>query len=183
MNSLSGKLFLIDIDSCVRCHACEIACRQEHDLSVETGSCWCRVITVGPRRLEGKLHMDFVPLACFHCDEPACAAACPNSAISKSDDGLVLVDEKACNGCKLCLHACLYGCMSFHTVKHVAGHCDLCRERVEFGIEPACVQHCIGGALQFVTTEELRQNTSGQHTFLFGKVCYVSSKWRLQGLL
>ena len=92
MNSLSEKLLLIDIDSCVRCHACEIACRQEHNLSVETGSCWCRIMTVGPRRLEGKLRMDFVPLTCFHCDEPGCAAACPSNAISKSKDGLVLID-------------------------------------------------------------------------------------------
>jgi Fe-S-cluster-containing dehydrogenase component len=179
MNSLSQKFLLIDIDSCVRCHACEIACRQEHDLSVETGSCWCRIMTVGPRSLEGKLHMDFVPIMCLHCNEPACAAVCPSNAISRNNDGLVLVDEKACIGCKLCLNACPYGCMSFNAREHVAGHCDLCRERVELGIEPACVQHCIGGALQSVTVEELRQNTSGQHTLLFGKICYISNRWKL----
>jgi Fe-S-cluster-containing dehydrogenase component len=180
MNSLSEKILLIDIDSCVRCHACEIACRQEHNLTVETGPGWCRIMTVGPRLVEGKLHMDFVPVTCFHCDEPACAAACPSNAISRGDNGLVVIDDKACSGCILCLNACPYGCMSFNKVKSVAGHCDLCRGRVEAGIEPACVQHCIGGALQLVTAGELIRYTSGQYMSLFGKVCYVSSKWKLQ---
>jgi Fe-S-cluster-containing dehydrogenase component len=183
VTSLSKKFLLIDIDSCVRCHACEIACRQEHDLTVETASCWCRIMTVGPRRVEGKLHMDFVPVTCFQCDDPACAAICPSNAIRKNDDGLVLIDEKVCSGCKVCIGGCPYGCMSFNEVKRVAGHCDLCRERVEAGIEPACVQHCIGGALQLVTAEELRVDTSGQHTVFSGKICYSSGKWKLQELI
>lgn len=182
MTPLSEKILLIDIDSCVRCYACEIACRQEHDLTFETASCWCKVKTVGPKRVNGKLHMDFVPLFCFHCDDPVCAALCPNGAISKNDDGLVLIDENTCNGCKLCVYGCPYGCMSFNEIKHTAGHCDLCRERVEAGIEPACVQHCIGGALQCITREELEAIGSGQHTILLGKISYVSSKWILQSL-
>jgi len=180
MTPLSEKILLIDIDSCVRCHACTIACRQEHGLSVETESSWCRVVTVGPRRVEGKLHMDFVPVLCFQCDEPACADICPGGAISRNEDGLVLIDENTCSGCGLCVDGCPYGCMSFNKVTHLAGHCDLCRERVESGIEPACVQHCIGGALQFVTTEELAECTSGLHSFRFGRICYISEKWRLQ---
>jgi Fe-S-cluster-containing dehydrogenase component len=71
--------------------------------------------------------------------------------------------------------------MSFNKVKRVAGHCDLCRDRVEAGIEPACVQHCIGGALQLVTGKELDECASGQHRLLFGKICYVSGKRKLQG--
>jgi Fe-S-cluster-containing dehydrogenase component len=177
------KILLIDIDSCVRCHACEIACRQEHDLTAETASCWCRVLTVGPRRVAGKLHMDFIPVVCRQCDDPLCAAICPTGAIRKNDIGLVLIDEAACNGCKLCLYACPYGCISFNEVNRTAGHCDQCRGRTEAGLDPACVQHCIGGALQFVGSEDLEERTSGQHRFLSGRVCYVSSKWKLQGNL
>ena len=70
-----------------------------------------------------------------------------------------------------------------NNVKQMAGHCDLCRERVESGIEPACVQHCIGGALQFVTAGELAERTSGQHSARMGRICYLSNKWRLQNLL
>lgn len=173
------KTLLVDIDSCVRCHACEIACRQEHDLTAETGSSWCRVVTVGPRRVNGKLYMDFVPVMCRHCDEPACAAVCPNSAISKSGEGAVLIDEAACSGCKLCVYACPYGAVSFNEEKSVAGHCDLCKGRTEAGLEPACVQHCIGGALHFLLAEELEERTAGEHTVKSGRICYVSSVWRL----
>jgi Fe-S-cluster-containing dehydrogenase component len=180
MTLSSKKVLLIDIDSCVRCYACEIACRQEHALTSETGSRWCRVMTVGPRRIDGKLHTDFVPLLCQHCDDPVCQALCASGAILKDEDGLVLIDEKACTGCKLCLYGCPYGCVSFNEVTRTAGHCDLCRERTEAGLDPACVQHCIGGALQFLDPEEMERRASGHHTFLSGRICYLSSKWRLR---
>jgi Fe-S-cluster-containing dehydrogenase component len=176
------KVLLIDIDSCVRCYACEIACRQEHDLTAEAGASWCRVVTVGPRRIEGKLHMDFVPLVCQHCYDPPCQAFCPSEAIQKDDQGCVVIDEEACTGCKLCVQACPYGCISFNEVRGTAGHCDLCRGRTEAGLEPACVQHCIGGALHFVGQEELEERTSGQHAVLSGRICFVSSKWKLQAV-
>lgn len=183
MTMPSDRVLLIDIDSCVRCHACEIACRQEHELTAETASCWCRVMTVGPRRINGKLHMDFVPVVCRHCEDPACAAICPTGAIRKRGDGIVLTDEAACNGCKLCIYACPYGCVSFNKVKRTAGQCDQCSERTQAGLEPACVQHCIGGALQFLGSQELKEQTAGRHSLLSRRVCYVSSKWKLQGNL
>ena len=174
------KMLLVDIDSCVRCHACEIACRQEHDLTAETGSSWCRVVTIGPRRIEGRLHLDFVPVLCLHCEDPLCLALCPSGAIQKDDQGRVVIDEEACTGCKVCVHGCPYGCISFNEVKGTAGHCDLCRGRMEAGLEPACVQHCVGGALRFVDQDELEEHTSGQHTVSSRRICYASSKWRLQ---
>ena len=181
MESMSERIMLIDLDNCVRCYACEVACRQEHDLSVETASRWCHVLTIEPRQVSGQLHMDFVPVACFHCDDPMCAAVCPVSAISKKADGSVTVDEDMCTGCRLCIDACPYGQMFFNALKGIAGHCDLCADRVKAGLEPACVQHCIGGALQFVLQEELTNITAGQHTLRMGKACYTSSKWRLKG--
>jgi len=179
MISLSRSVLVIDIDSCLRCHACEIACRTEHELSFETKASWCRVVTVGPRRLNGRLYMDFVPVMCRHCDDPLCLAVCPSGAISKNSDGLVVVDEEACTGCQTCVTGCLYGCMDYNRVKGTAGHCDLCRGRGEAGLEPACVQHCIGGALQFVGPDDLDKTTSGRHTLHSGRICYVSSRWKL----
>ena len=176
----SQRIMLIDLDNCVRCYACEVACRQEHDLTVETASRWCQVMTIEPRRLSGQLHMDFVPVICFHCDDPLCASVCPVGAISKKEDSCVVIDESACTGCKLCVYACPYGRMFYNEVSNTAGHCDLCAGRVNAGLEPSCVQHCIGGALQFVTQDELTFITKGQHTLRMGKACYTSSKWRLQ---
>jgi Fe-S-cluster-containing dehydrogenase component len=178
---MDDMIMLIDLDNCVRCYACEVACRQEHGLTVETASRWCHVLTIEPRQVSGRLHMDFVPMACFHCDDPLCAAVCPVGAISKKEDGSVAVDENMCTGCKLCVDACPYGLMFFNEVTGYAGHCDLCASRVEAGLEPACVQHCIGGALQFVAQEEAAAMIAGQHALKIGKVFYTSSKWRLKG--
>ena len=88
-----GKQMVIVLDCCVGCHACEIACRQEHDLAAETGAKWCRVVTVKPRNIRDQLHLDFFPVMCVQCDAPLCAAACPEGAIAKNADGTVLVPE------------------------------------------------------------------------------------------
>jgi Fe-S-cluster-containing dehydrogenase component len=177
---MEKKVLLIDLDTCVRCYACEVACRQEHGLTFETKSKWCQVMTLGPRWIGQELYMDFVPVMCLQCDDPFCAAFCPVEAIAKRGDGIVVVDEELCTGCKLCVYGCPYGAMFYDEVKGIAGKCDLCSDRIENGLEPACVQHCIGGSLQFVTQEELMSITSGEHTLRMGMTCYVSSKWRLK---
>ncbi len=175
--SFSDKVLLIDLDACVRCRACQVACREEQSLDAASTSPWCEVMTVGPRKVQGQLHMDFVPVVCFHCDDPLCARVCPEGAIVKDDEGLVAIDKEACTGCGLCVHACPYGRM-FLDDAGTAGHCDLCRRRVNAGLEPACVQHCIGGALLFAGREEVMTRTSKQHRLLLGKICYISSTWR-----
>ena len=179
MTQGDGKWMLIVLDCCVGCHACEVACRQEHDLSSETGAKWCRVVTVKPRKVQEELHLDFFPAMCVHCETPLCLAVCPRDAIVKGGDGVVLVETEKCNGCRLCIGACPYGAMSFNEVSRRAGKCDLCRERVAAGIEPSCVQHCIGGALRYIGPEDLQETVAGKYTASFGRVCYASSKWKL----
>jgi tetrathionate reductase subunit B len=176
------KMLLVVLDCCVGCHACEIACRQEHALTHETGSRWCRVVTIKPRRVQGELHLDYFPTMCVHCDDPLCLESCPVAAITKRDDGLVLVDGERCNGCRLCVSACPYGAMSFNEANQAAGKCDFCLERAGYGIEPSCVQHCLGGALRYVDLEELSEITRGKNTAFIEKVCYASSQWKLTPL-
>jgi Fe-S-cluster-containing dehydrogenase component len=176
---MSQKSLFIDLDNCVGCHACEIACQQEHDLIFEARSKWCQVNTIKPRWLNQELHMDFVPVICFQCDDPICAYSCPVGAIFRSEDGIVVVDEEVCVGCKLCVYGCPYGAMFYNEVKGVAGKCDLCTSRIHHGLEPACVQHCIGGAIQFVTREELAVLTARRHVVSVGSISYASSKWKL----
>ncbi len=103
-----------------------------------------------------------------------------NAAISKREDGVVVVDEEKCTGCQLCVYGCPYGLMSFNQVKRIAGKCDLCLSRTDTGLETSCVQHCIGEAIHWVTAEELAEATKGQHTVTLGKVVYTSSKWKLK---
>lgn len=177
------KKLLIILDCCVGCHACEIACRQEHDLTDTTDAKRCRVITSKPRRVQGELHLDFFPTMCVQCEDPLCCQFCVQDAIGRREDGIVVVEKEKCTGCQTCVWACPWGAMSFNHETRVAAKCDLCLERIEFGIEPSCVQHCIGGALRYVTEEELRSITRGKHTLRVGRLTYASSKWKFaQGL-
>ncbi|MBI5602694.1 MAG: 4Fe-4S binding protein [Deltaproteobacteria bacterium] len=174
---MEEKILLIDLDRCIRCYACEVACKQENRLPA--GPRWASVVTVGPRIMEGELHQDFVFVTCFQCNEPLCLAACNTGAISKRGDGVVVIDETACQGCGLCVLACPYGAVHLRPGEKKAWKCDQCTERVNDGLGPSCVQHCAGGSLQFVTPAELILITAGRHNARLGKVCYVSTKWRL----
>ncbi len=174
---MDEKLLLVDLDRCIRCHACEVACKQQNDLP--PGPQWTSVVTIDPRWVAGELCMDFVFATCFHCDDPVCASACPDNAIAKRDDGIVLIDEERCKGCSLCVYACPFGAVYINAKKKVAWKCTLCVDRLDHGLEPSCVQHCAGGALQYVTEEELLEIAAGRHKARIGKVCYVSTKWKL----
>ena len=91
-----------------------------------------------------------VSLACLHCVEPACAAACPEDAMSKSkQDGLVVVDETICNGCGICADACAFGVPQFGE-NGVMQKCDLCRGRQTAQAAPPCVDTCPGKALSVI---------------------------------
>jgi Fe-S-cluster-containing dehydrogenase component len=163
----------------VRCFACEIACRQENNLSPESKSRWCRVQTIPPREVGGELHLDFVPVMCLQCEDPMCAQFCPVEAIARKEDGRVLIDEEKCVGCRQCIAGCPYGAMYFNEVTGKAGKCNLCLSRVDSGIEPSCVQHCIGGALRFVTGAEAEELIRWRHSARAGRTLYLSSKWQL----
>jgi Fe-S-cluster-containing dehydrogenase component len=174
---MADKILLIDIDKCVGCYACEIACKQENELPL--ASRWCRVISLGPRKLGGEFYLDFVPTVCNHCGEPVCSYFCRFDAITKRKDGIVLISKDDCTGCGLCVSGCPYGAIYLDDEKSVAGKCTLCSSRIDDGLEPSCVQHCVSGALQFVTEEELAETTQGVSIGRKGNVCYVSNKWKL----
>lgn len=174
------KVLLIKLDNCVGCHACELACRQEHELTFETRSKGCQISTIGPRWINHELQLDFVPSMCFQCDDPICSYFCAVKAISKREDGLVVIDNTVCKKCKLCIYGCPYGAIYYNEVQDLVFKCDLCADRILTGFEPSCVQHCPSGALRFVQYEELSEIASGEHTFRMGMVYYASSKWELE---
>lgn len=122
---------LILSEDCMGCHACEVACKQEHEL--EVGPKLIQVVERSPQ---------FVPLYCHHCSRAPCQAACPEDAISRDERGIVLIDEEACIGCLACVEACPFGAAQFDEDRDVAVKCDLCRDRLLDGGEPACVRAC-----------------------------------------
>jgi tetrathionate reductase subunit B len=84
----------------------------------------------------------FVPKLCNHCANPPCVQVCPVGATFVSRDGVVLVDDKHCVGCRYCIQACPYGARFLHPEKEVADKCTFCYHRITKGLLPACVEVC-----------------------------------------
>jgi NADH-dependent fumarate reductase subunit E len=118
-------------DNCVGCHACEVACKQEHGLDV------------GPRLIKVLERAPFyVTIYCHHCTKPPCKDACPEEAIFRDETGIVQIKQDRCIGCKACLEACPFGSLQFDELREVAVKCDLCHERLKNDEEPACATVC-----------------------------------------
>jgi Fe-S-cluster-containing dehydrogenase component len=91
-----------------------------------------------------------VTSACNHCDEPACLKGCPVSAISKrAGDGIVLIDQEKCIGCRQCEKACPYGAPQFNEQSQKSEKCTMCVHRIDAGLTPACADTCPTAALTY----------------------------------
>jgi tetrathionate reductase subunit B len=160
--------FAVDIRKCIGCGKCVLACKLENHVPLEPElyRTWVEryVITENGEVLrdspdagiagftplsenpnyQGLEIKDtfFVPKLCNQCENPPCVPVCPVRATYVIKDGVVLVDEKRCIGCKYCVVACPYGVRYIHPVTKVADKCTFCYHRVAKGLQPACVQVC-----------------------------------------
>jgi len=91
----------------------------------------------------------FVPKLCNQCEHPACVQVCPVGATYKTKDGVVLIDDKRCIGCRYCVQACPYGARYFDEERGVPDKCTWCYHRITKGLQPACVEACPVGARVF----------------------------------
>ena len=145
---------LVYQQDCMGCHACEVACKQEHGLDV--GPRLVKVIERAPV---------FIPIYCHHCAKPPCRDACPEEALSKNEMGIVRVDEELCIGCKACIEACPFGAMQFNVETEVALKCDLCYERLENQKAPACSLVCPTRCILWGDMETISQQIEERRLF------------------
>jgi len=158
---------IVNTDDCVGCNACEVACKQEHDLPV--GPRWIRVYPDSPREIEGKLQLRYIVTHCLHCRRPPCKDTCPVEAITKREDGIVLIDRELCIGCKDCIEACPLGVMQFDQEKGIAQKCDLCVARLDRGEPPACVAACPSHCIHFGDTKEITEKLGAKKLLVWYK--------------
>lgn len=89
--------------------------------------------------------MFYLPRICEHCLNPACVAACPSGAMYKrSEDGIVLVDQDACRGWRMCVTGCPYKKVYFNHRTGKAEKCTMCYPRIEVGLPTVCSETCVG---------------------------------------
>ncbi|UCG86928.1 MAG: 4Fe-4S dicluster domain-containing protein [Gemmatimonadota bacterium] len=139
--------FVFDQNKCTGCQACQLACVIENEL--EPDASWRAIHTFNERHYPG-VPLFHITLACNHCAEPTCMAACPALAYSNdSETGAVITDENKCIGCRYCTWACPYDAPKFDRAKGVISKCTFCNHRISNGSQPACVELCPTGALKF----------------------------------
>lgn len=154
--------FYVNVANCTGCKACEIACKDKSNLP--SGVRWRRVyefgggdwVQDGDQVVPSGVFSYFVSNACNHCEKPICMEVCPASAISKRDDGIVIIDADKCIGCRYCSWACPYGAPQFNEEEKVMTKCNFCYDLQAQGEKPACVDGCPYRVLEFGDIEELK---------------------------
>jgi tetrathionate reductase subunit B len=140
--------FVIDVTRCIDCRACLVACSVENNVPMDHTRIW-----VHDQGVQGNwpdLSRVFVPYNCMHCDHPPCIEVCVSGATYKDKaSGLVLVDQEACIGCGYCVEACPYDARYIDQKRGVVDKCNACVQRLEVGLETACVATCVGKSRLF----------------------------------
>ena len=136
----SRKFVSVDPSKCTGCGICEYSC------TLEKGEKAWNPIRSRIRVVRMTPLFNFA-LACRFCEDAKCVEACPEDALSQSEDsGILMVNDKKCMGCDWCVQACPHGGITLDTGKAIA--CDLCEG------EPNCVEFCPEDALELVSTDE-----------------------------
>ncbi len=137
---------VIDLEKCIGCHSCEVACKLENKVPISVWRIW---VKEGLKGKYPKVTKVFLPVMCNNCENPTCVTVCPVKASIKREDGIVIVDPHRCIGCRYCMAACPYGMRYVNPLAEIVQKCDFCLHRVQKGLKPACALSCPNGAIIF----------------------------------
>jgi len=165
------KEIFCNIDRCLACKSCEIACAIAHSQSgelikalqeVPSPNHHVTVLKVDDKG--GKVRLRSVALQCRQCSEPACVDACIAGGIVKDEiTGIVRFDRDRCVGCWSCTMVCPFGAVIREQDSKIAVKCDRCEDREQ----PACVEACPTGALVFCEPEEFEALLAGSSSAIW----------------
>ncbi|NQW36931.1 MAG: 4Fe-4S dicluster domain-containing protein [Flavobacteriales bacterium] len=193
-------VMVIDLAKCKNALKCVSACNKHHYITGENA--WLKVHKMQESKDTAPYWM---PRTCMHCDQPACVAVCPVDATFKRRDGLVLIDNERCIGCRFCMAACPYSIRVFNwsepnqgeikmtmdhdghsspdyaglpSVKGTPDKCDFCPHTIKNGELPHCVTACPNGVFYFGDKYE-DTVTNGDETLRFSKLLVDKAGYRL----
>ena len=158
--------FFVNSSVCSGCKTCQTACKDKQDHDV--GLLWRRIYEIagGSWVQDGNAWIPGVfayhlSISCNHCEDPLCVKACPTKALYKREDGIVLIDQNKCMGCRYCEWACPYGSPQYNKKTGTMTKCHLCHDRIDKNRKPVCVESCPMRALDFGPLDHLRKKYSG----------------------
>jgi len=150
--------FHFNMTKCIGCRSCEVACNEQN--GNPAAITWRRTGELESGSYPDT-HRHYLSMGCNHCVDAECLRGCPVNAYTKDPiTGIVLHSADACIGCQYCVWNCPYSVPQFNPERGVVGKCDMCRGRLEEGLEPACVNACPEAAIEIeiVNIAECRAN-------------------------
>jgi molybdopterin-containing oxidoreductase family iron-sulfur binding subunit len=195
---IPGKKFVmvVNLAKCAHALQCQKSCQKHHQLSSDDK--WLKVFKMQD---SGNSAPYWMPKPCFHCDKPPCVKVCPVDATFKRSDGIVLIDNERCIGCRFCMAACPYSAREFNwgepnsdTVSSAASlnyspetsvprkkgtveKCDFCPDMLRLGKLPHCVSACPNGVYYFGDINE-DTVTNGVETVRFSQLIKDKAGYR-----
>jgi len=143
------KVIFVDLEKCVGCKACELACSVAHSLLKNLFEAAFEILK--PKtRIFVEYHSGPFVVWCRHCEDALCLDSCPYEAMIKNEFGVVTVLEEKCIACGFCATACPFGAIMIDKGRKIAVKCDLCTERLRNAKIPACVEACPTKAIRYV---------------------------------
>ncbi|HYF93270.1 MAG TPA: 4Fe-4S dicluster domain-containing protein [Symbiobacteriaceae bacterium] len=137
---------VIDLRQCIGCYACTVSCKSENQVPLGVFRTWVKEVEVGAFP---NVSRHFLPWLCNQCEDPVCVRNCPVGATYKRADGITVIAQDECIGCRYCIASCPYGARFINPETNTASKCDFCVHRVEQGLVPSCVNTCVGRARVF----------------------------------
>ena len=160
---------LVDISRCIGCKGCEVACKEWNDLKVEptanfgsfqshqdlSSNTWL-LMRFNEIEVDGNLQWLIKKDACLHCEDPGCLFACPApGAIVQYTNGIVDFNQENCIGCQYCVTGCPFDIPRFDKATRTVSKCNMCIDRIDVGLEPACVKTCPTNAISWGSREDM----------------------------
>lgn len=147
-------IFDLDLNRCVSCGACIMACMDQNDIDPREQRLYRHVHTLEQTKDDGTLFVEEISISCMHCEDAPCIKGCPAGCLQKDGEmGLTIYDNSNCIGCHSCSMACPFAAPCFGSDGKME-KCDGCYVRLQNGLKPACVKVCPFEALKAFTEEE-----------------------------
>ena len=170
MPSMARNCIVVNLDRCIGCWSCELACKLENDVAL--GERWNKVVQVEPFGEWPHVSTYWLPTMCQQCEDSPCTHVCPTGASYRDEKtGIVLVDKEKCIGCKYCMMACPYGVRYLNQTERVVEKCTLCEQRTSQGELPQCVAQCGARARFFGDLDEGIESFRGPCGKTMGDFC------------